>query len=72
MCWNLKKFESTMKAKKVVLVYAEVEHNGVEFRVYPNGFVEQYQHNTWWWEYNTYEDDYDVIQAAGLVAIRGE
>ena len=60
-----------MKAKKVVLIYADVEHNGVEFRVYPNGYVEQYQHNLWW-EYDTYEDDYDAIQAAGVAAIRGE
>ena len=60
-----------MKAKKVVLIYADVEHNGVEFRVYPNGYVEWYQHNLWW-EYDTYEDDYDAIQAAGVAAIQGE
>lgn len=60
-----------MKAKKVVLIYADVEHNGIEFCVYPNGYVEWYQHNIWW-EYDFYEDDYDAIQAAGLVAIRGE
>lgn len=60
-----------MKAKRVVLIYADVEHDGVEFRVYPDGYVAQYQYNLWR-EYNTYEDDYDAIQAAGLVAIRGE
>ena len=64
-----------MKAKKVVLIYAEVEHNGVVFHVYPNGCVEWQQHNVVW-EYDDDDDDndydYDAIQAAGLAAIRGE
>ena len=43
----------------------------MKFRVYPNGYVEWYQQNIWW-EYDFYEDDYDAIQAAGLVDDDGD
>lgn len=64
-----------IRAEKIVSVYADVYVDGREYRVWPDGRVEEWAWYTdvdgYWSLYNDYESDYPMILDAGLVAING-
>lgn len=64
-----------IQAKKIEVVYAEVDKDGLEFRVYPSGAVQVWNWYTdvdgEWVDFRDYEADFSEIQAAGLAAING-
>ena len=63
-----------ISAKKVEVVYAEVSCNGWDFRVHPNGVVEEWivddeNYNGYWSCMSDCEDCYDEIKKAGLAVL---
>jgi hypothetical protein len=57
-------------AKKVTRTWAEVDHNGWDYKVYPNGAVVtwrlSYDGHGYWDDLSSFDTEYDIVKSAGL------
>lgn len=57
------------RAKKVIVIYADVTYNGCDYKVWPDGQVEHWAPNGDWAWMSEYDNGYDEIRQAGMTVL---